>query len=92
MTVQRMDDVLFVVDDRDTAISFFVELAMELEGKRPVEGRRVERVIGIDDVRQNIAMLRTSDGHGRIELAMSHALEAIRAEPKDAPANTPTLP
>jgi predicted enzyme related to lactoylglutathione lyase len=48
----------------------------------------VERVIGIDDVRQDVAMLRTPDGHGRIELAMFHAPEAIRSGPVDAPANT----
>jgi catechol 2,3-dioxygenase-like lactoylglutathione lyase family enzyme len=88
MTIQRMDNVLIVVDDLDAAISFFVELGMELEGKGPIEGRWVERVIGIDDVRQDIAMLRTPDGHGRIELAMFHTPKAISAEPKDAPANT----
>ena len=88
MTIQRMDNVLIVVDDLDAVISFFVELGMQLEGKGPVEGRWVERVIGIDDVRQDIAMLRTPDGHGRIELAMFHTPKAISAEPKDAPANT----
>jgi catechol 2,3-dioxygenase-like lactoylglutathione lyase family enzyme len=88
MAIQRMDNVLIVVDDLDTVISFFVELGMELEGRGPIEGRWVERVIGIDDVRQDIAMLRTPDGHGRIELAMFHTPKAISAEPKDAPANT----
>ena len=88
MTIQRMDNVLIVVEDIDAVISFFVELGMELEGKAPVEGRWVERVIGIDDVRQDVAMLRTPDGHGRIELAMFHAPKAIRPEPADAPANT----
>ncbi|GLZ38008.1 VOC family protein [Actinokineospora sp. NBRC 105648] len=88
MAIQRMDNVLIVVDDLDATISFFVELGMELQGRGPVEGRWVERVIGIDDVRQEVAMLRTPDGHGRIELAMFHTPEAIRAEPADAPANT----
>src|SRR5258708_26893007 len=89
MTIQRMDNVLIVVEDLDAVISFFVELGMELEGKPgPVEGRWVERVIGIDDVRQEVAMLRTPDGHGRIELAMFHTPKSISAEPKDAPANT----
>ena len=88
MTIQRMDNVLIVVDDIDAVISFFVELGMELEGKGPVEGPWVERVIGIDDVRQDVAMLRTPDGHGRVELAMFHQPEAITAEPKNAPANT----
>jgi catechol 2,3-dioxygenase-like lactoylglutathione lyase family enzyme len=87
MTIKRMDNVLIVVDDIDAVISFFVELGMELEGKGPVEGRWVERVIGIDDVRQDVAMLRTPDGHGRIELAMFHTPKAISAEPTDAPAN-----
>lgn len=88
MTIQRMDNVLIVVDDLDTVVSFFVELGMELEGKGPIEGRWAERVIGIDDVRQDVAMLRTPDGHGRIELAMFHTPKAIRPEPTDAPANT----
>lgn len=88
MAIQRMDNVLIVVEDIDAVISFFVELGMELEGKGPVEGRWVERVIGLADVRQDIAMLRTPDGHGRIELAMFHTPKAIRSEPEDAPANT----
>jgi catechol 2,3-dioxygenase-like lactoylglutathione lyase family enzyme len=88
MTIQRMDNVLIVVDDLDAVVSFFVELGMELEGKGPVEGPWVERVIGIDDVRQEVAMLRTPDGQGRVELAMFHKPQAIAAEPKDAPANT----
>ncbi|WP_435220950.1 VOC family protein [Streptomyces sp. Tue6028] len=88
MTIQRMDNVLIVVADLDAVIAFFVELGMELEGRMRLEERWVERVIGVDDVRQEIAMLRTPDGHGRIELAMFHTPEAISVEPKDAPANT----
>ena len=88
MTIQRMDNVLIVVDDLAAVIAFFVELGMELEGKGPIEGRWVERVIGIDEVRQDVAMLRTPDGHGRIELAMFHTPKAISVEPRDAPANT----
>jgi catechol 2,3-dioxygenase-like lactoylglutathione lyase family enzyme len=88
MTIKRMDNVLIVVEDIDAVISFFVELGMELEGKGPVEGRWVERVIGIDGVRQDVAMLRTPDGRGRIELAMFHTPKAIGPEPKDAPVNT----
>ena len=88
MAIQQMHNTLIVVDDIDAVIAFFVELGMELEGKGPVEGRWVERVIGIDDVRQDVAMLRTPDGHGRVELAMFHQPEAITAEPKNAPANT----
>ncbi|MFK3978882.1 VOC family protein [Micromonospora sp. NPDC050397] len=88
MTIQRMDNVLIVVEDLDAVISFFVELGMELEGRGPVEGRWVERVIGLDDVRQDVAMLRTPDGHSRIELAMFHTPKAIGVVPKDAQANT----
>ncbi|GAA2859768.1 VOC family protein [Nonomuraea rubra] len=89
MAIQRMDNVLIVVDDLDAVIAFFVELGMELEGKGPLEGERwAERVIGLDDVRQDVAMLRTPDGHGRVELAKFHRPEAISTEPKDAPVNT----
>jgi catechol 2,3-dioxygenase-like lactoylglutathione lyase family enzyme len=82
-----MDNVLIVVDDLDTVVAFFVELGLELVGKGIVEGRWVERVIGIDDVRQDVAMLRTPDGRNAIELAKFHAPEAIRSEPRDAPTN-----
>ena len=88
MAIQRMDNVLIVVDDIDAVIAFFVELGMELEGKGPVEGRWVERVIALDDVRQEVAMLRIPGGQGGIELAMFHTPEPIRPEPADAPANT----
>ncbi|GAA1755585.1 VOC family protein [Streptomonospora arabica] len=88
MAIQRMDNVLIVVDDLEAVVAFFVELGMELEGKVPLEGRWAERVIGLEDVRQDIAMLRTPDGHGRVELAKFHRPQAISPEPKDAPANT----
>ncbi|MDH6214821.1 VOC family protein [Streptomyces pseudovenezuelae] len=88
MAIQRMDNVLIVVEDIDVVIAFFVELGMELEGKGPVEGAWVEGVIGVSGVRQDVAMLRIPDGHGRIELAQFHAPKAIRSEPEDAPANT----
>jgi len=88
VAIQRMDNVLIVVEDIDAVIAFFVELGMELEGRGPVEGRWVERVIGIDDVRQEVAMLRIPGGPGRVELAMFRTPAAIRSEPTDAPANT----
>ncbi|MFF2511806.1 VOC family protein [Streptomyces sp. NPDC058086] len=88
MAIQRMDNVLIVVDDLDAAIAFFVELGMELESKMPIEGRWVDRVIGLDDARQDIAMLRTPDGHGRLELAKFRTPKAISAEPANAPTNT----
>ena len=83
-----MDNVLIVVDDLEAATAFFVELGMELEGEAPVEGRWVDRVVGLDDVRVDIAMMRTPDGHGRLELTKFHTPTAVRAEPENAPANT----
>ncbi|MFF7559444.1 VOC family protein [Streptomyces pseudovenezuelae] len=88
MTIQRMDNVLIVVDDLDAVVAFFVELGMELEGRSPVEGRWVERIIALDDVRQDVAMLRTPDGHGRVELAKFHTPKAVGGVPQDAPTNT----
>ena len=66
MTIRRMDHVGVVVDDLEAATAFFVELGMELEAEMPVEGRWVDRVVGLDDVRVEIAMMRTPDGHGRL--------------------------
>ncbi|MEU2632212.1 VOC family protein [Kitasatospora sp. NPDC007106] len=88
MAIQRMDNVLVVVEDLDAVVSFFVELGMELEGQGPVEGRWVERIIGLEGVRQDVAMLRTPDGHGRVELAKFHAPAAVRGAAEDAPTNT----
>ncbi|MQY20453.1 VOC family protein [Nocardia macrotermitis] len=88
MAIQRMDNVLIVVEDLDAVIGFFVELGMELENRGPVEGPWVERVIGVEDVRQEVAMLRIPGAPGGIELAMFSNPEVIRTEPKHAPANT----
>jgi catechol 2,3-dioxygenase-like lactoylglutathione lyase family enzyme len=83
-----MDNVSVVVDDLAAAIAFFVELGLDLEGETTVEGEWVDRVVGLDGVRCDIAMLRTPDGHGRVELAKFHAPAAIRPKPENAPANT----
>jgi catechol 2,3-dioxygenase-like lactoylglutathione lyase family enzyme len=64
-----MDNVGIVVDDLDAAIAFFTELGMELEGKAQIEGLWADRTVGLDGVRRDIAMMRTPDGHGRLELA-----------------------
>ena len=88
MTIERMDHVGVVVDDLEAATAFFVEIGMELEGEAPVEGLWVDRVVGLDDVRQDVAMLRTPDGHGRLELTKFHNPTAVSAEPKNAPVNT----
>jgi catechol 2,3-dioxygenase-like lactoylglutathione lyase family enzyme len=87
MALQRMDNVLIVVEDLEAAKAFFIELGMELEGETTVEGDWVGRTIGLDDVRADITMLRTPDGHGRVELTRFHRPAAVRAEPEDAPAN-----
>ena len=88
MTLKRMDNVLIVVDDLEAAKAFFVELGMELEGETTVEGPSVDRLIGLQNVRATIALLRTPDGHGRIELDKFNAPAAVGVEPKNAPVNT----
>ena len=87
MTVLRMDNVLIVVEDLEAAKAFFVELGMELEGETRVEGPWADRTVGLEGVRADIAMLRTPDGHGRVELSRFHTPPAVRAEPESAPAN-----
>jgi catechol 2,3-dioxygenase-like lactoylglutathione lyase family enzyme len=87
MALKRMDNVLIVVDDLEAAKAFFVELGMELEGETLVEGPAVDSLIGLKDVRATLALLRTPDGHGRIELDKFHTPTAIKAEPKNAPVN-----
>jgi catechol 2,3-dioxygenase-like lactoylglutathione lyase family enzyme len=87
MTLQRMDNVLIVVEDLDAVIAFFAELGMELEGETQVEGPWVDSTVGLTGVRADIAMMRTPDGHGRVELSRFHTPQAVRAEPENAPAN-----
>jgi catechol 2,3-dioxygenase-like lactoylglutathione lyase family enzyme len=87
MTVQRMDHVGVVVDDLAGAIAFFTALGMELEGEAPVEGGWVDRVSGLDNVRVDIAMMQTPDGHGRLELTKFHTPAAVGVEPHNAVAN-----
>ena len=88
MTLQRMDNILIVVDDLEAVKAFFTELGMELEGQAPVEGRHVDLLVGLENVRCEIAMMRTPDGHGRIELDKFHTPAAVRIEPENAPVNT----
>src|SRR3954468_20725291 len=87
MTLQRMDNVLIVVDDLEAAKAFFAELGMELEGEATNEGPWVDQVIGLDGVRCDLAMMRMPDGHGGIELAKFHTPPAVRVGPQDAPSN-----
>jgi catechol 2,3-dioxygenase-like lactoylglutathione lyase family enzyme len=88
MTIRRMDNVLIVVDDLEATTAFFAELGMELEGQTQVEGDWVDRTVGLDGVRADIVMMRTPDGHGRVELTKFHTPPAINSEPQNAPANT----
>src|SRR5882757_695571 len=83
----RMDNVLIVVEDMDAAKAFFTELGMELEGETTVEGPWADRVVGLKGVRADIAMMRTPDGHSRVELSKFHTPPAVRAQPENAPAN-----
>ena len=87
MTLQRMDNVLIVVDDLEAAKAYFAELGMELEGQTSVEGPSVDRLVGLEDVHADIAMMRSPDGHDRVELTKFHTPPAVRAEPQSAPAN-----
>jgi catechol 2,3-dioxygenase-like lactoylglutathione lyase family enzyme len=83
-----MDHVSVVVDDLEAAIAFFVEVGMVLEGRAPIEGRSVDRLNGLDGIRAEIAMMRTPDGHGRLELTKFHSPTAISRGPEKAPPNT----
>ena len=88
MAIVRMDHVSVVVDDLAAATAFFAELGMEIEGEALVEGLWVDRVAGLDDVRVDIVMMRTPDGHGGLELTKFRSPAAVSAEPENAPANT----
>jgi catechol 2,3-dioxygenase-like lactoylglutathione lyase family enzyme len=87
VTIQRMDNVGVVVDDLAAAIAFFLELGMVLEGEAQVGGPEVDRLVGLDGVRCDVAMVATPDGHGRLELMKFHSPAATTAEP-NAPVNT----
>lgn len=86
MTIQRMDHVGIVVDDLEAAKEFFLELGLELQGGRPVEGGWVDRVVALEGVRADIAMLQTPDGNARVELAKFHS-PPTQGDSRHAPAN-----
>ncbi len=90
MTVQRMDHVGIVVDDLAAATAFFVQLGLRLLGEGPAEGAWVDRVVGLEGVTAEVAMLETPDGHGRVELSKFHAPSGPLGDPQ-APANTPGI-
>jgi len=87
MSNLRMDNILIVVADLEAAIAFFAELGLELEGRATVEGEVVDRLVGLQGVRSEIASMRTPDGHGRLELDKFHAPAADRTEHVDTPVN-----
>jgi catechol 2,3-dioxygenase-like lactoylglutathione lyase family enzyme len=90
MTVQRMDHVGVVVDDLEAAKAFFAELGLKLQGEGQNEGGWVDRVVGLEGVRSEVAMMETPDGHGRVELAKFHAPSGPDGD-RQAPANAPGI-
>jgi catechol 2,3-dioxygenase-like lactoylglutathione lyase family enzyme len=88
MTIKRLDHVSVVVDDLAAAIAFFTALGMTLEGEMPVEGPWVDRVNGLESVQVDIVMMRTPDGHGRLELTKFRNPKLVEIEPAIAPPNT----
>ena len=83
----QMHNVAIIVDDLKAATAFFTELGLEVEGEATVEGQWVDRVVGLEGVRSDIVMLRTADGHSRLELSKFHEPKAISTE-TNAPVNT----
>ena len=88
MTIKRMDHVSVVVDDLPAAVAFFTTLGMSLEGEAPVEGPWVDRICGLEGVQVDITMMRTPDGHGRVELTKFRNPKLVEIEPAIAPPNT----
>jgi catechol 2,3-dioxygenase-like lactoylglutathione lyase family enzyme len=87
MTLRRMDHVGIIVDDLAAAIDFFVELGFEVQGRFSVDGTLVDRIVGLEGVRNDAAMLQTPDGHGRLELIQFLSPPA-QGDDSHAPANT----
>jgi catechol 2,3-dioxygenase-like lactoylglutathione lyase family enzyme len=88
MTIKRLDHVSVVVDDLPGAIAFFTTLGMTVEGKAPIEGPWVDRINGLEGVQVDIVMMRTPDGHGRLELTKFRNPQLLEIEPANAPPNT----
>src|SRR4051812_5982965 len=88
MTIRRLDHVSVVVEDLAAATAFFTTLGMTLEGEMPVEGPWVDRVNGLERVQVDIVMMRTPDGHGRLELTRFRNPQLVETQPSIAPPNT----
>jgi catechol 2,3-dioxygenase-like lactoylglutathione lyase family enzyme len=90
MTIQRMDHVGIVVDDLAAATAFFVELGLEPRGDGTVDGRWVDRIVGLEGIRVQYAMMQTPDGDGRLELIKFHS-PSYQGDNRHAPANAPGI-
>ncbi|HEY4778357.1 MAG TPA: VOC family protein [Solirubrobacterales bacterium] len=90
MAIKKMEHVGIVVDDLAAATEFFVELGLELQGEGSVEGAWADRIVGLDGIQADLAMVQTPDGNGRLELVKFHS-PPIQGGERDAPANTPGL-
>jgi catechol 2,3-dioxygenase-like lactoylglutathione lyase family enzyme len=90
MAIRRLEHVGIVVDDLAAAVEFFADLGLELEGEMPVEGEWVDRIVGLDGIRVDVAIMRTPDGQGKLELVKFHSPPAGPGNPR-APANTPGI-
>jgi len=88
MAIIRMDNVLIVVEDMEKMKAFLTELGMEVEGETTVEGPWADSVVGLKGMRSDIVMMRTPDGHGKVELSKFHTPKAIKPQPENAPSNT----
>ena len=88
MTIKRLDHVSVVVDDLAAAVAFFTALGMSIEGEMPVEGPWADRVNGLEGIQVDIVMMRTPDGHGRLELTKFRNPKLVEIEPAIAPPNT----
>ena len=87
MTIQRLDHVSVVVEDLAAAVAFFTALGLTVEGEMPIAGPWVDRVNGMEGIRLDIVMMRTPDGHGRLELTKFHHPALVAIEPAVAPPN-----
>jgi len=87
MAIKRLDHVSVVVEDLAAAVNFFTTLGMTIEGESPIEGPWVDRINGIEGIQVNIVMMRTPDGHGRLELTKFRNPKLVEIEPAIAPPN-----
>jgi len=88
MTIKRLDHVSVVVEDLPAAVAFFTALGMTVEGKASLEGPWVDRINALEGVQVDVVMMRTPDGHGRLELTKFRSPKLVALEPAIAPSNT----